>query len=147
MEFEVNCCIFVFMWKEVNYKEFVDYLSSKDSYRKEDNCMHSFYYQGIKCIAERWHGLVQDTLRIRVNKPLDYYFDKHRHLVCIPYSIENLHTMAEDLGIKRCWFHKNHYDIPKEQMRYIHDKCQLVNSRTIVKIINNDLEESNRKEV
>jgi len=36
------------------------------------------------------------------------YFDKHRHLVCLPYSIANLHAAAAALGIKRCWFHKDH---------------------------------------
>lgn len=40
-----------------------------------------------------------------------------RHLVCVPYSVENLHAMADALGIKRCWFHADasypHYDIPE----------------------------------
>lgn len=35
---------------------------------------------------------------------LTYYVDVMRHLVCVPYSVPNLHRMAEDLGIKRCWF-------------------------------------------
>lgn len=30
---------------------------------------------------------------------LTYYCDEARHLVCVPYSI------AEALGIKRCWYH------------------------------------------
>lgn len=42
-----------------------------------------------------------------------YLCDKQRHLVCIPYSKANLHAMAQTLGIKRCWFHRDHYDIPK----------------------------------
>ena len=36
-----------------------------------------------------------------------YVTDGKRHLVCIPYSTENLHAMATDLGIGRHWFHKN----------------------------------------
>jgi len=36
-----------------------------------------------------------------------YLTDRKRHLICIPYSIENLHKMAKELNIKRCWFHKN----------------------------------------
>ena len=36
--------------------------------------------------------------------PLTYYCDSMRHLVCVPYSTANLHRMAEELGIKRCWF-------------------------------------------
>jgi len=27
-----------------------------------------------------------------------------------------LHKVAEELGIKRHWFHKDHYDIPKKMM-------------------------------
>lgn len=44
-------------------------------------------------------------------------FDAQRHIVCEPYSIENLHDMAKLLRLKRCWFHntpgKAHYDVPK----------------------------------
>jgi Protein of unknown function (DUF4031) len=64
-----------------------------------------------------------------------YVTDGKRHLVCIPYSTENLHAMAADLGIGRHWFHKNHYDIPKKRMDEISSKCTLVSSKDIVKII------------
>jgi len=64
-----------------------------------------------------------------------FYCDNKRHLVCFPYSKENLHLMAKKLKIKRFWFHKNHYDIPKRRINEITPKCILVNSRTIVKII------------
>ena len=53
---------------------------------------------------------------------MKYYTDKKRHLVCIPYSIENLHKMAIDLNIKKCWFHKDHYDIPKKRISEIENK-------------------------
>lgn len=66
---------------------------------------------------------------------LKYYCDDARHLVCVPYSKENLHKMADDLGIKRCWFHKDHYDIPKLRMKEIMDKCEVVSSKRIVEII------------
>jgi FMN phosphatase YigB (HAD superfamily) len=66
---------------------------------------------------------------------MKYLTDKKRHLICIPYSIENLHKMAKDLGIKRCWFHKDHYDIPKTRIQEIEDKCQIVSSKDIVNII------------
>lgn len=69
-------------------------------------------------------------------KNLTYLCDKSRHLVCIPFSIENLHQMALDLGIKRCWFHKNHYDIPKRRIEEITSKCQVVSSKDIINIIN-----------
>lgn len=66
---------------------------------------------------------------------MKYYCDSHRHLVCLPYSIENLHKMAEDLNIKRCWFHKDHYDIPKRRIEEITAKCELVSKREIWNII------------
>jgi hypothetical protein len=66
---------------------------------------------------------------------LKYITDKKRHLICVPYSIENLHLMAEQLDIKRCWFHKNHYDIPKQRINEIEKKCQIISQKEIVEII------------
>lgn len=66
---------------------------------------------------------------------LVYVTDKERHLVCVPYSIENLHKMAEELGIDKCWFHKNHYDIPKTRIEEIEEKCTIVDPKNIVEII------------
>lgn len=64
-----------------------------------------------------------------------YLTDGKRHLICLPYSIENLHIMANELNIKKCWFHKNHYDIPKKRITEIESKCEIVSSKEIVKII------------
>jgi hypothetical protein len=66
-----------------------------------------------------------------------YLTDGKRHLICDPYSIENLHRMADDLDIKRCWFHKDHYDIPKKRIDEIEAKCEMVSSKEIVKIMRN----------
>lgn len=66
---------------------------------------------------------------------MKYFCDDKRHLVCVPYSKENLHKMAEDLNIKRCWFHKDHYDIPKRRIEEISTKCTIISSKEIVKII------------
>ena len=66
-----------------------------------------------------------------------YYCDDNRHLVCVPYSIDNLHMMAKDLNIKRCWFHKSHYDIPKKRIVEIQSKCEVISSREILDIIKN----------
>jgi hypothetical protein len=44
--------------------------------------------------------------------------------------------MAEELNIKRCWFHKNHYDIPKKRIAEINKLCELVSAKEIVNIIN-----------
>lgn len=65
-----------------------------------------------------------------------YYYDNMRHLVCVPYSIENLHQMAKDLNIKKCWFHKNHYDIPKKRVDEISQKAIQISPRKIFEIIN-----------
>jgi hypothetical protein len=66
---------------------------------------------------------------------VNYYCDKARHLVCMPYSIDNLHVMANALSIHRSWFHKNHYDIPKLRIEEIMSACMVVSSKDIVRII------------
>lgn len=72
---------------------------------------------------------------------MEYFCDEKRHLVCKPFSVENLHKMAEDLNIAKDWFHnkkgKNpHYDIPKRRIAEIQAKCTVVSEREIWKIIN-----------
>lgn len=85
------------------------------------------------------------------SKPeLTYYSDDDRHLVCIPYSEENLHLMAERLGIKRHWFHRGrlaHYDIPLRRTLEIGAKTIRVTVRQVLSIIkgtfkNNELSAS-----
>lgn len=66
---------------------------------------------------------------------MKYLTDGKRHLICIPYSVDNLHRMADDLGINRCWFHRDHYDIPKRRIEELEAKCERVSSKDIVKII------------
>jgi hypothetical protein len=66
---------------------------------------------------------------------MKYYCDNSRHLVCVPYSIDNLHIMAKDLHIKQCWFHKTHYDIPKKRISEIQCKCDVISSKEILAII------------
>ena len=64
--------------------------------------------------------------------------DNKRHLICSPYSEENLHIVAKELGIGRGWFHEGrlpHYDIPKKRVDEIMEACMKVDSRTIVKLI------------
>ena len=78
-------------------------------------------------------------VRFRQGPPIEcamkYLTDGRRHLICLPYSIENLHKMANDLGIKRCWFHKDHYDIPKRRIAEIEAKCTLIGSRELLQIV------------
>lgn len=71
---------------------------------------------------------------------MKYYCDNSRHLICEPYSIENLHKMALDLGIKKCWFHNSnhpHYDIPKKRIKEIQSKCEIISSKELLLKIKN----------
>lgn len=45
--------------------------------------------------------------------------------------------MADQLGIKRCWFHRDHYDMPLRRITEITAQCEVVTPREIVNIINN----------
>lgn len=72
---------------------------------------------------------------------LRYYCDNQRHLVCKPYSVKNLHLMATALNINICWYHagsKPHYDIPKNRINEIMQKCTIVRPREILEIIKNN---------
>jgi hypothetical protein len=70
---------------------------------------------------------------------LRYFCDNERHLVCVPYSVDHLHLMARDLGVKRCWFHASstfpHYDIPKRRIAEITARCTVVSPRDILAIV------------
>lgn len=66
--------------------------------------------------------------------------DKNRHLICLPYSIENLHRMANEMGIKRCWYHPSrypHYDIPKRRQSEMEARYGTIPTRDLWKIIKN----------
>ena len=68
-----------------------------------------------------------------------YFTDGMRHLVCLPYTRENLHTMAAELGIKRCWWHSGasymHYDVPKRRVAEITARCELVTPQQLLAIV------------
>lgn len=66
---------------------------------------------------------------------MTFIFDTLRHLICVPYSISGLHKMAQRLNIKRCWFHKDHYDIPKRRIQEIQRQAIAARPREIAKII------------
>jgi len=73
--------------------------------------------------------------------------DDQRHLVCLPYNVDNLHLMAAVLGIKRCWFHASsvypHYDIPKRRISEVMAKCEVVSTRTILAIVKGTYQHEN----
>lgn len=64
-----------------------------------------------------------------------YICDNYRHLICLPHSISNLHKMALHLNINRCWFHENHYDIPKRRIDEIKSICYIVSQKELLKIV------------
>ncbi|WNN12393.1 DUF4031 domain-containing protein [Chryseobacterium phage MA9V-2] len=69
---------------------------------------------------------------------LTYITDRKRHLICEPYSLENLHRMATELNINICWFHGGkypHYDIPKRRIADIEERCKIVRPRELLQII------------
>ncbi len=73
-----------------------------------------------------------------MNDELEFYCDNARHLVCKPFSVENLHKMAIALDIKRCWYHAGkhpHYDIPKKRIDEIKAKCKVITTVEIYRII------------
>jgi hypothetical protein len=46
--------------------------------------------------------------------------------------------MAEDLGIKKCWYHPKpypHYDIPKKRIEEIHAKVEVISPRELLKLM------------
>lgn len=63
-----------------------------------------------------------------------YVADNKRHLVCIPYSLANLHSMARELGVKKGWYENGHYDIPARRIDEILSVCVVVSPKLIVRI-------------
>ena len=77
-----------------------------------------------------------------------YITDGKRHLICIPYSIKNLHLMARNLAIGKWWYHKGgkknnypHYDIPKKDQKAIESLCDIVSPKELLTIIKNNVKE------
>jgi len=71
-----------------------------------------------------------------------YLYDKERHLICHPYSIQNLHIMARKIGIKKCWFHSGkypHYDIPLYKLDEVKRLGVEASKRDILNVIKNSL--------
>lgn len=71
-----------------------------------------------------------------------YYCDNMRHLICVPYTVENLHKMAIEFNINPCWYHTSrwpHYDIPKRRIKEIQSKCVVVNSRELLQIMKDEM--------
>jgi hypothetical protein len=67
-----------------------------------------------------------------------YLYDRMRHLICLPYSVDGLHAMAANLGIGRHWFHAGkypHYDIPKRDVDRIQGLATRITPKELLSII------------
>ena len=64
-----------------------------------------------------------------------YVCDRERHLICCPYSKENLHKMARELNMEKKLFKSNHYSIPEERKKEIEKVCQIITTYEIEEII------------
>lgn len=63
--------------------------------------------------------------------------DDYRHLVCLPYSIDNLHELARCLNIGRHFYHAGrhpHYDIPVRRREALEELLPRVSSTDLVRI-------------
>lgn len=60
----------------------------------------------------------EDVRRMFSSAPMDGKIqlarDSKWRIVCSPYSVENLHKAAAEIGLARGYFHKTHYDVPAE---------------------------------
>lgn len=61
--------------------------------------------------------------------------DGRRHLICVPYDLDNLFAVARNMGIHVRWFHKDHFDVPIRRRVEIEEKCLKVTPRQIVLVI------------
>jgi hypothetical protein len=68
--------------------------------------------------------------------PLVFISDGGRNLVCKPYSFENLHRMANSLGISKDWFSKDHYVVPPgaDWLNRIKVCCEVLSPKEAVAI-------------
>lgn len=69
---------------------------------------------------------------------LKYYSDDSRHLICVPYTRENLMVMMKDLNINPCWLHRStflHVDIPKRRIAEIQARTTVISGRELVTMI------------
>ena len=84
--------------------------------------------------AGHWEG--RDEVVSRLIRP---YCDSSRHLISYPYTLENLHRVARELGLRRHWFHAHvdhpHYDIPLSRRAEIEGQCIKVHGRDLLQII------------
>ena len=60
---------------------------------------------------------------------------RKRYAHMVADTLSELHTFAEQAGIKRCWFDRNHYDLnPKNHEAALAKGAQLVESKIVATV-------------
>jgi hypothetical protein len=113
-------------------------------FRYNVQSIYSMCLDGVGHRGEIWECHLEPRFEYPVEEKevldeLQYYCDKKRHLICLPYSTKNLHRMAADLGIGRHFYHtgKGHYDIPKRRIEEVTARCTVISSKEILTHIKN----------
>ena len=72
-------------------------------------------------------------------EPLTYLCDQNRHLICLPFTWENMQRMAAELQLKRKTLskvpNKRFYRIPFDRLLEIEYQCEVVPAWRILEII------------
>jgi hypothetical protein len=61
--------------------------------------------------------------------------DEMRHIANDPYDLELLHKEVAAIGIKRCWFHRDHYDAPKKRFEELKKTLRVVSPREMLRLV------------
>lgn len=65
--------------------------------------------------------------------------DSKKRLVCMPYSVSNLHTVAKTLGMKRGLFRSSHYAVPASKLVEIQQKSVIITATQANMIIKGEI--------
>lgn len=65
-----------------------------------------------------------------------YLTDERNNVIVVPNSPENMRKMANELGLKRTWLKKDHYQIPYNMFtEELLEKCNKVSSITLFRTL------------
>jgi len=79
--------------------------------------------------------LMQVSSKITEKRQLEFFMDSRGHVVCLPYSIENLHKMAKVLSLNKFSFKKDRYVLPDYKIELARIVSHTVKPATIETII------------
>lgn len=72
---------------------------------------------------------------IYIDRPRSYNHKRKRYSHLIADSIDELHSFASNNGIKRHWFHKDHYDIREEEFQRLVDcGAKIISAKELAKL-------------